>query len=163
MPVNETTPDLGLELPHVVNSGEHDVERVRNALGRIDTLLSAALDVEWLISLTAPSGDAEDGAGIESFVLGFTVEGIDVSMHCATAPTGSALVADVNGGGASILGNKLTIDAGETSTDTAATPPTVITSSLAAGTVVTLDVDQIGATTPGAGVKVRLRARRVVP
>ncbi len=52
--------------------------------------------------------------------------------------------------------NKLSIDADETSTSTAATAPTLTDTSLASGALITIDIDQIGSSTAGAGLKVYL-------
>ena len=52
--------------------------------------------------------------------------------------------------------NKIVIDVSETSTATAATAPTLTDSSLASGSLITIDVDQIGSTVAGAGLKVYL-------
>ena len=85
----------------------------------------------------------------------FTLTGISASV--TTAPAGSTLVVDVNEAGTSIMTtNKIVIDADETSTATAATAPTLTDTALASGALITIDVDQIGAGTAGAGLKVYL-------
>ena len=85
----------------------------------------------------------------------FTLTGISASV--TTAPTGATLIVDVNEGGTSIMTtNKIVIDVSETSTATAATAPTLTDSSLASGSLITIDVDQIGSTVAGAGLKVYL-------
>lgn len=85
----------------------------------------------------------------------FTLTGISASV--TTAPTGATLIVDVNEGGTSIMTtNKIVIDVSETSTATAATAPTLTDNSLASGSLITIDVDQIGSTVAGAGLKVYL-------
>lgn len=85
----------------------------------------------------------------------FTLTGISASV--TTAPAGSTLVVDVNEAGTSIMTtNKIVIDADETSTATAATAPTLTDTALASGALITIDVDQIGSGTAGAGLKVYL-------
>ena len=85
----------------------------------------------------------------------FTLTGISASV--TTAPAGSTLVVDVNEAGTSIMTtNKIVIDADETSTATAATAPTLTDTTLASGALITIDVDQIGSGTAGAGLKVYL-------
>lgn len=85
----------------------------------------------------------------------FTLTGIRAS--CTTAPTGSTAILDVNDGGTSIMTtNKLSIDAGETTTQTAATAPTLTDTSLADDAEITIDIDQVGSTVAGAGYKVTL-------
>ena len=81
-----------------------------------------------------------------------TLTGIRASV--STAPVGSILIVDVNQNGVSILGNKLSIDATEKTSVTAATPPTITTVALLDDAEITIDLDQVGATTPGKGLKV---------
>lgn len=73
-----------------------------------------------------------------------------------TAPTGSVLTVDINKSGISILSTKLTIDAGEKTSVTAATPAVISDSALADDSEITIDIDGIGSTVAGAGLKVYL-------
>jgi hypothetical protein len=72
-------------------------------------------------------------------------------IDCVTAPTGSAAQFDVKKNGTTIYSTKPTIDAGETSTGTAATPAVFSTTSLDNGDIVTIWIDQIGSTIKGQG------------
>jgi len=65
----------------------------------------------------------------------------DIAVNFKTAPTTSAITIDVNEGGTSVLSTKITVDATETSSETAATPPVISDSSLAANAIITVDVD----------------------
>ena len=67
------------------------------------------------------------------------------------APTGSAAQFDVKKNGTSMFSTKPTIDAGETSTDTAATAAVLSTTSIANGDIITVSIDQIGSTIAGKG------------
>lgn len=73
-----------------------------------------------------------------------------------TAPTGSSLVVDINEGGATILSTKLSIDATEKTSTTAAVPVVISDATLADDAEVTIDIDQVGSTIAGAGLKVTL-------
>ena len=77
-----------------------------------------------------------------------------VSVNVVTAPTGSIATFDINEGGVSILSTKITIDAGEFTSETAATPPVISDSSIAANAIITVDIDGVGSTITGAGGKV---------
>lgn len=79
-----------------------------------------------------------------------------VRASVTTAPTGANLIVDINLNGVSILGTKLSIDATERTSTTAAAPATIITSSLPDDGEITIDIDQVGATFAGAGLKVTL-------
>jgi hypothetical protein len=76
------------------------------------------------------------------------------------APTGSPLIVDINEAGASVLGTKLSIDATETSSTTAASAATISDNNLADDAEISIDIDQIGSTFAGAGLKVSLFVRR---
>lgn len=81
----------------------------------------------------------------------------DVRASVTTAPTGGTLLTvDVNESGSSILSTKLTFDASEKTTTTAATPRVISDSSLADDAEITIDIDAVGSTIAGAGLKVYL-------
>ena len=88
----------------------------------------------------------------------FTLDAVRASV--TTAPTGAALQVDINEGGASVLSTEITIDDGEKTSTTAATPAVISDSDLADDAEITIDIDQIGSGTAGAGLKVWLIGRR---
>lgn len=73
-----------------------------------------------------------------------------------TAPTGSTLTVDINETASTILSTKITIDASEKTSETAATAPVISDSSLADDAEMTIDIDQVGSTVPGKGLKIWL-------
>ena len=77
-----------------------------------------------------------------------------------TAPVGSTIIVDINedtgSGATSILSTKLTIDASEKTSKTAATPCVVSDASIADDSEITVDIDQIGSSTAGKGLKLTL-------
>jgi len=74
---------------------------------------------------------------------------------CATAPTGSKIIVDINVSGVSILATKLTIDAGEKTSRTASVPFAFATGADDIGDdlEITIDIDGVGSTIAGAGLK----------
>jgi hypothetical protein len=82
-----------------------------------------------------------------------------VRASVTTAPTGSAVTVDINESGVSILSTKLTIDAGEKTSTTAVTPAVISNSSLSDDAEITIDIDAVGSTIAGAGLKVYLVGR----
>jgi len=77
-----------------------------------------------------------------------------------TAPTGSTLIVDINEAGTSLLSTKLSIDASEKTSTTAAVPAVISDSALADDAEITIDIDQIGSTVAGKGLKVYMKVRR---
>jgi len=68
-----------------------------------------------------------------------------------TVCTGSSFTADLNKNGTSVLSTKLSIDASEPTSLTAATPCVISDSSFAKGDAVSVDFDNVGVTIAGAG------------
>ena len=84
----------------------------------------------------------------------FTLTAVRASVN--TAPTGSVLTVDINESGSTILSTKITIDASETTSTTAATAPVISDSSLADDAIIGIDIDTIGSSDAGTGLKVTL-------
>lgn len=77
-----------------------------------------------------------------------------VRANVNTAPVGSTLVVDINEGGSTILSTKLSIDAGEKTSTTAASAAVISDANIADDAEITIDIDQVGSSTPGKGLKV---------
>jgi hypothetical protein len=96
------------------------------------------------------------GAAKVTFRMPFAMTLTGVRASVTTAPVGSVLTVDINEGGVSILSTLLTIDAGEKTSTTAATPAVISDTALADDAEITIDIDAVGSTTAGAGLKVYL-------
>lgn len=83
-----------------------------------------------------------------------TLVGVRASL--TTAATGSTFIVDINKNGTSILSTKLSIDAGEKSSFTAALAAVISDTSIADDDEMSIDIDQIGSTLAGKGLKVCL-------
>jgi hypothetical protein len=90
----------------------------------------------------------------------FTLTAVRASV--GTAPTGSTIIIDINESGSTILSTKLSIDASEKTSTTAASAAVISDTSLADDAEITIDFDQVGSTIAGAGVKVALIGYRTV-
>lgn len=100
-------------------------------------------------SLTVAAGDETTAVTTGTAKVTFRMPGAmtvtDVRGGLSTAQSsGSIFTMDVNEGGASILSTKLTIDNGEKTSTTAATPPVLSDTALADDAEITIDVDQVG-------------------
>mgnify|MGYP003149458520 CR=1 FL=1 len=121
-------------------------------------------------------GDLSWGRVIESFVLAcsdettllttgtkvkfrmpyaFYVTAVRASLSTA-ATGGTLLTVDINDGGTTILSTKITIDASETTSTTAATAPVISDNDLADDAEISIDIDAIGSTNAGKGLKVAI-------
>jgi hypothetical protein len=114
--------------------------------------------------IVVPVGDESTalttGTGEIKFRMPFAATLLAVRAAVNTAPTGSTLIVDINEAGVSVLGTKLSIDASELTSTTAASAATITDSSLADDAEISIDIDQIGSTVAGAGLKVSLFVRR---
>jgi hypothetical protein len=165
-----------------------DAAAARSAIGAGTSSLAVSSSAPAALAATAAAGSSTDAArsdhahqrdsdvivipvGDEStalttgtnkvrFRLPFAATLLAVRANVNTAPTGSTLIVDVNETGTSVLSTKLSIDASETSSTTAATAAVISDSSLADDAEVSIDIDQIGSTVAGAGLKVSLFVRR---
>lgn len=72
-----------------------------------------------------------------------------------TAPTGSGITVDINEGGSTILSTKLTI-AATSKTSVGGTAPVISDTALASDAEMTIDIDGIGSTIAGKGLKIWL-------
>lgn len=128
-------------------------------LDAIETTVNA-LPVEIGFAASDETTALTTGTAKLTFRMPFAMTLTEVRASVTTAPTGSTLVADINEGGTTILSTKLSIDATEKTSETAATPPVISDSALADDAEITIDIDQIGSTIAGAGLKIVLIGTR---
>ena len=108
--------------------------------------------------IIACSGTTEvltTGTAKETFRMPYAFTVTEVRASLTTAGTGAALVTvDINEGGVSILRTKITIDATEKTSTTAATAAVISDSALDDDAEITIDIDQIDTGGVSAGLKV---------
>lgn len=102
------------------------------------------------------TSDLTTGASVAYFRMPFAMTLSDVRASVLTAPTGASLIININESGTTILSTKLTIDATEKTSTTAATPAVISDSALADDAEITIDIDQTGSTIAGQGLIVTL-------
>lgn len=104
---------------------------------------------------------ATTGAAKVTFRMPYAFTLSAVRSSLTAAPTGSAFIIDINENGSSILSTKLSIDASEKTSTTAASAAVISDPNLADDAEITIDFDQIGSGTAGAGAKVYLIGTKV--
>lgn len=100
------------------------------------------------------------GTGKVTFRCPFAFYVTGVSASVTTAPVGSTIICDINEAGSTILSTKLSIDASEKTSTSAASAAVISDANIAADAEITVDIDQIGSSTAGAGLKVKLDGYR---
>lgn len=108
------------------------------------------------IALGDESTDIETGTATVTFRMPHAFTLTDIRLSAVTAPTGSGITVDVNETGSTILSTKLTLDATEKTSETAATAAVISDADLADDAEITVDIDAIGSTIAGAGLKLWL-------
>ncbi len=99
---------------------------------------------------------ATTGTAKVTFRMPYAFTLSEVRGSVTTAPTGSVFTFDINEGGTTVLSTKLTIDATELTSTTAATAAVISDANLADDAEITIDFDTVGSTIAGAGPKVTL-------
>jgi hypothetical protein len=132
-------------------------------LGPGITIVGTTIASEYVLGIACSdeTTDLTVGTAKVTFRMPFAATLTAVRANVNTAPTGSTLVVDLNEEGTTVLSTKLSIDASEKTSVTAAAPAVISDSSLADDAEITIDIDQVGATIKGKGLKVWLYLRRV--
>jgi hypothetical protein len=108
-----------------------------------------------IIATFAQSGTLTTGVGASRWIAPFACTVRQVYASVGTAPTGAAILVDVNKNGTTIFttqSNRPTI-AVSTNSDESGTPEVT---ALAAGDYLTVDIDQVGSTIAGANLVVNI-------
>jgi len=148
--------------------------RVRKGIGTNSQLLFAdssdATGNVWsdnttsfVIACSDETSDLEVGDDRVQIRLPFAFELTDIIANVNVNPTGADINVQVQEDGSNIMsGVGITIDAGETSSETSATQPTITDSTLGFNSIISVDLDQVGSTLTGTGLKINLIGYRVV-
>jgi hypothetical protein len=120
----------------------------------------AALPAELVIACSDETSNLTTGTAKVTFRMPYAMTLSSVRASVNTAPTGSTLIVDINEAGSTTLSTKLSIDASELTSTTAASAAVISDTALADDAEITIDIDQIGSTVAGKGLKVILRGTR---
>jgi len=137
-----------------------DIDQVGSTIAGQGLKIAIVVDATLYAIAVSLSDEGEDlatGTGVTTFRMPYGMNLTEVRASVDTAPTGAALIFDINEGGSTIMTtNKVQIDATEKTSTTAATLPTLTDTVLADDAEITIDVDQVGSTVAGAGGKIYL-------
>ena len=120
------------------------------------TDILASIPVNIQVAVSDETTAIETGTSTLTFRMPHAMTLTEVRASVGTAPTGSVVTVDINQTASTILSTKLTIDATEFTSTTAATAAVISTSALTDDAEITIDIDTIGSTIAGAGLKVTL-------
>lgn len=151
-----TTPDAGTGVVEAIVAGSGITVDDTDPANPVVTATASAPTTAIPIAVSDESTALTTGTAKVTFRMPFAFALTGVRASVTTAPTGSVLTVDINEGGASILSTKLTIDASEKTSTTATTPAVISDTALADDAEITIDIDTVGSTVAGAGLKVYL-------
>jgi hypothetical protein len=134
------------------------VEADISDLGSYVTALTAPAEI--MLDVGDETTALTTGTAKKTFRMPYAMTVTEVRASVTTAPTDATLNVDINEGGTTILSTVITIDSTEKTSETAATPPVISDSALADDAEMTIDIDQVGSTIAGAGLKVTLIGTR---
>jgi hypothetical protein len=141
-------------------SGATDVLRGSGGSGTVNSVNgdtgTVFVAVPIIIACSDETTALTTGTAKATFRMPYAMTLTGVRASVTTAPTGAVLTVDINEAGNTILSTKLTIDAGEKTSTTAAIPAVMSDTSLADDAEMTIDIDTVGSTVAGAGLKVML-------
>ena len=118
---------------------------------------------EIQLALSDETTDLTTGAAKVTMRIPYKFLITDVRINVNTAPTGSTLTVDVNDDSTSIFTTIVSLDIAEKTSVTAATPPVIDSTKevIEDDSEITFDIDQIGSTIAGTGLKVTLIGFRI--
>jgi len=124
--------------------------------GSVMSVTQSHLKQVIAIACSDETTDLAAGTAAATFHMpyAFTLTGVKAGV--TTAPVGSVLTVDINEAGSTILSTKLTIDASEKTSATAATAAVISDTALADNALMTVDIDGVGSSTAGTGLKIYL-------
>lgn len=105
---------------------------------------AGSLMEELVIAVGDETTDITTGTAKVTFRMPFAMNVTEVRASLATASSSGNPTFDINEGGTTILSTKLSIDSGEKTSTTAATPPVISDAALADDAEITIDIDTAG-------------------
>ena len=138
---------IGTDISNTSNSANG--ETVSFGLGDITKLVPVVI----VVSLTGETEEASTGTAKNTFRSPYGFIMTNARLSASVAPVGANMVVDINVNGNTILATKLSIDDGEKTSTTASVEVSISSAPIADDSEITVDIDQVGSTTAGSGVK----------
>ena len=140
-------------VPAAVPAASGNGQRLESASGEASGLKFAPDPVVLAVAVSDETTALTTGTAKVTFRMPFAMTVTAVRASLTTASTSGTPTFDINEGGSSILGtNKLSIDANEKTSTTAATATSISDSALADDAEITVDIDTAGTGAKGAKV-----------
>jgi hypothetical protein len=154
----------------IQKTGANDIDTSNSPSANDVLSYNGSGELEWtsvqpiqtfIVSLSDEYDFIVADTNVASFRVPFAITLQEVRASLTVQPTGSEVIVDINKNGTSILSTKLTIDALEKTSVTASVPAVISDTSLEDDDEITFDIDQIGSSFAGKGLKVTLIGEKV--
>ena len=146
-----TDDDLGVNEVYGVGwNGDADSPEKDDVYDKIELVIADVDAKEWAVACSDLTTSITTGTSKAYFRMPYAATLTDVRVSLLTAGTATGITVDINESGVTVLSTKLTTDATEATSVTAATAHVISDSALADDAVITIDFD--GVPTAGAGV-----------
>jgi len=122
----------------------------------VGTWQEQARDAEIAMACSDEITDLTVGTSKTTFRMPYAMNLTAVRASVNTAPTGGDITVDINESGTTILSTKLTIDDGDKTSVGSSTVAVISDTALADDAEITVDIDTVGSTTAGKGLKIWL-------
>jgi len=109
-----------------------------------------------IVAASDETTDLTTGTAKSTFRMPYAFTLSSVRASVTTAPTGSTIIVNIKESGTTILSSRITIDATEKTSVTATAQPVISDTALADDAEITVDIDQVGSTVTGTGLKITL-------
>ena len=116
---------------------------------------------DFIVACSDESTNLSVSTSAVTFRVPFAMVLNSVRASVNVAPVGSTIIADIKQTGTSIFSTKLSIDAGEETSTTAATPSVISNPNLTDDAKIIVSIDQVGSSTAGRGLKLTFKGYRV--
>lgn len=141
------------------SDGDTSFKKTGTTLATVESLRTES----FMMACSDETTALTTGNGKVTFRMPYAFTVTDVRASLSTAGTGAQLVTvDINESGTSILSTKITIDATETTSVTAAAAPVISDASLADDAEITVDIDFIDTGGVSKGLKVAIIGHKTV-
>lgn len=136
-----------------ISAGTYTGSFTVDADGRLTAATQDTLSM--IIACSDETSNLTTGAAKVTFRAPHAMTIVGVRANVNSASSGANVEVDINDGGVSIFSTVLSIDAGEETSVTAATPAVISDTAIADDAEITIDIDAAG-TTPAKGLKVHI-------
>ena len=138
-----------------------NLEAINDELAEVAGALEGETPPEaFIIAVSDETSDLTTGTGKVAFRMPYDFVIEEVRASVTVAPVGAAILVDVNVGGQSILGTRISIDANEKTSLDATTQPVISNGAVSEDAEISIDIDQVGSDTAGKGLKVTFIGHR---